>query len=137
MVFPRLFFIHFTVRGDIFGRLDFWISLLWFIWYYIALNCYIVWWALAADNSRVVFVSWWPYGAGALFLGIGAWRIVVELISWVCSRVSLLKRWQPKLGQGIYLMTFALTNLVVACLYYSIAYSAEGTGKPDWTEKLG
>lgn len=81
--------------------------------------------------------TWWSCGAAALFLGIGAWIILAEMISWICSRVSLLKRWQPKLGQGFYLMTFASMNLVMVCLYYSIAYSAEGTVKPAWAEKLG
>ena len=35
-----------------------------------------------------------------------------------------------------YSMTFAVTNLVFAVMYYAFHYSSDGTQKSSWTEML-
>ena len=40
-------------------------------------------------------------------------------------------------GRRVLAIAFALVNLLMALLYYSIRYSSAGTRKPSWTEMLG
>ena len=120
-------------------KLGFWIfSLLWCLGTF-CLGCLLLWMTFTMDvpHDAIVGMTWWSCGTAALFLDVGACIIVAKMISGIFSRVSILRKWQPKLGQEFYLILFALTNLVVTCLYYSIEYSPEGTVKPAWTENLG
>jgi len=72
-------------------------------------------------------------GGGLLAIGIGCLVLCMKVVAWICGRVSFLQGWKLRTD----LVTFALANLVVACLYCSFAYDPEGTIKPAWTEKLG
>jgi hypothetical protein len=113
-------------------------------------TCFVLWeglvsyafyrtWLFYISESGMLFqfCSGILQGGGILSVAIGVFLNCVDLVALGCRKAPFLREWEPTTGWYLYLVTFALTNLVVAALYLGRAYDPQGTVKPAWTEDLG
>lgn len=71
--------------------------------------------------------------SGALFLALSSCHAVSRVVVGCSKRLG----WAEGGKTSVLCTTLLLANLLCGLIYYSNLYSAEGTYKPAWTDKLG